>query len=95
MDNPFSVLLDKLEEIEEQNDAILSALDKLKIVEKHQQRERERFVDKHEACAVLGVSMSTINNMMRDDILPFQKSGKNVRFRLSDLYELAEKRKRK
>jgi len=86
--NPFKVLSDKL-------DALSAKLDALSEQGQghHQEDEPDRLLNKKEAANLLGVSVSTIDNMRRDGFLTPYRFGKAVRFRMSDLEDLAERRK--
>ena len=86
MENPFKTIVDRLDRIESKYDLILKHVTK-------EEQELERLLDKKEAANILGVSVSTIDNLRRDGFLTPTRFGKAVRFKLSDLYELADKRK--
>ncbi|PTM11094.1 MAG: hypothetical protein DA408_14475 [Bacteroidetes bacterium] len=86
MNNPFELLAAKLDKIE-------NLLTWIAERPEQEETEQERLLDKKQAAKVLGVSVSTIDNMRRDGFLTPYRFGKAVRFKLSDLYELTEKRK--
>lgn len=86
MENPFKMLVDKLEALEVK-------IDELREQGQQSEEDPDRLINKKEAANLLGVSVSTIDNMRRDGFLIPYRFGKAVRFRLSDLDELAEKRR--
>ncbi len=49
--------------------------------------------NKNEAAMILGVTVSTINWLLRKKLLPHHKIGKHVRFTLQDLLEYLKKSK--
>ena len=48
---------------------------------------------KDEAAMIFGVTVSTINGLLRKGLLPHHRIGKHVRFTLQDLLEYLEKSK--
>lgn len=89
MNNPFEILADKLAALETKIDELREYNQE----QMQQEGETDRLLNKKESANLLGVSVSTIDNMRRDGFLIPYRFGKAVRFRLSDLEELAEKRR--
>ncbi|MEL7246917.1 MAG: helix-turn-helix domain-containing protein [Bacteroidota bacterium] len=88
MDNPFKILADHLTVLEAKIDELREQAQ-----EQHEEDEPDRLLNKKEAADYYGVSVSTIDNYRRDGFLIPIRFGKAVRFRLSDLKELAERRR--
>lgn len=50
-----------------------------------------KLLSKNEVCDVIGIKVSTLNNLMKKKLIRYHKLGRHVRFRDSDLVEYVER----
>lgn len=86
MDNPFKLIVDRLNSLE-------AKIDELNSQGKEEGEGLNRFLNKRETAAFLSVSVSTVDGLRRDGYLKPYRFGRSVRFRLSEVEELAERRR--
>ncbi|MBR09479.1 MAG: DNA-binding protein [Rickettsiales bacterium] len=83
MENPFEVILERLDKIE-------SLLEKLQSDEIAVKNKEEKFLSPQEAADFLGDALATLYGRTSKNEIPFYKRGKKLYFKKSELIEWIE-----
>ena len=92
MTNPFEALADRIDRVEMMVSKVLEALDRLPAGNEVEAHDRRTPATRQTAAEYLGVSMGTIDNLVRSKQLKSCKVGRAIRFRWEALDEFINKR---